>query len=119
MPDSKPEVREVLTRVLGSKTIYFAKPIIDIASNPQLSPLSMNGVPPTVWENKERRGTNARTVLDPITTEGQELLLDFICKSFLVLVHNSTYLYIPFSNFHTRLFLYILECTSMSFFILI
>ena len=86
VPESDPVGRKVLTRVLGTQAIAFDKPIIDIAANPHLSALSRFGVPPIVWETKERPATNERTVLDPITTAGQEVLLEFLGMSLFVLV---------------------------------
>ena len=35
-------------------------------------------VKPVVWESKERHEAGARTVLDPIGSAGQEILLGFI-----------------------------------------
>jgi hypothetical protein len=58
--------REMLTRVLGKKDINFDKPIFDFVSNPHLGALLRAGVPPLVWETKEKMAANARTVLDPI-----------------------------------------------------
>jgi hypothetical protein len=104
VPESDRVGREVLTRVLGSKTIDFNTPIIDIAANPHLSGLTRLGVPPIVWETKERRATNARTVLDPISTAGQEVLLEFLGMSCIYFCSS---------------YLYILVCTSTSFYILI
>ena len=63
--------REVLTRVLAVKPSDFEKPLIDITTNVHLSGLSRPGVPPIVWETKERHSTRARTVLDPVATAGQ------------------------------------------------
>jgi hypothetical protein len=61
------------------RPVDFSRPIIDIASNPDLKALARAGVPPIVWETSERmKATNARTVLDPITTAGQEVLLEFL-----------------------------------------
>ena len=63
---------------MGPQTIAFNKPIIDIAGNPHLAGLSRPGVPPIVWETKEKRTGLARTVLDPISTAGHELLVEFL-----------------------------------------
>ena len=77
IPDSDLVGREIMTRVMG-QPVDWSKPIIDIASNPHLKALARTGVPPIVWETSERmKATNARTVLDPITTAGQEVLLEF------------------------------------------
>ena len=81
IPESEAVSREIASRVLGM-SVDFSKPILDIATNPHLQDLARPGVPPLVWESKERRkGTNARTVLDPIAVAGQEPLLDFLGES--------------------------------------
>ena len=83
IPESESEAvsREIASRVLGM-SVDFSKPILDIATNPHLQDLARPGVPPLVWESKERKkGTNARTVLDPIAVAGQEPLLDFLGES--------------------------------------
>ena len=87
VPDTDNVSREVLTRILGTKQIDWTQPILDIAANPHLSALARAGVPPIVWETKERRSTNARTVLEPISTAGQEILLHFLGN----IVYTSTY----------------------------
>jgi hypothetical protein len=87
VPETDTVSREVLTRILGTKQIDWTTPILDIAANPHLSALARPGVPPIVWETKERRSANARTVLDPIATAGQELLLHFLGN----VVYTSTY----------------------------
>ena len=69
--------REVLTRIFGTPDITFDKPIIGIASNPLLAPLMSPGAHPIVWETQNRMATSTSTVLDPITTAGQERLCDF------------------------------------------
>jgi hypothetical protein len=56
--------------------------VIDIPSNPHLQALARPGVLPIVWETKDRKkGSLARSILDPIAVAGQEPLLDFPCKS--------------------------------------
>ncbi len=69
--------REVVTRVLG-KTVDWTKAAIDVATNPHLKDLVRPGVSPIVWETKDRKGSFARSVLDPITVARQECLLDFL-----------------------------------------
>ena len=86
VPETDTVSREVLTRILGTKQIDWT-PILDIAVNPHLSALARAGVPPIVWETKERRSSNARTVLEPISTAGQEILLHFLGN----IVYTSTY----------------------------
>ena len=67
-----------MTHVMG-QPVDWSKPIINIASNPHLKALARPGVPPIVWETSERmKATNAHTVLDPITTAGQKVLLEFL-----------------------------------------
>ena len=79
IPESEGVSGEIASRVLGM-SVDFSKPILDIASNPHLRDLARPGVPP--WESKDRKkGTNARTVLDPIAVAGQEPLLDFLGES--------------------------------------
>ena len=83
IPESESVSREISSRVLGM-SVDFSKPILDVASNPHLRDLVRPGVPPIVWESKERKkGTNARSVLDPImiAVAGQEPLLDFLGES--------------------------------------
>ena len=108
VPESNPVGREVLTRVLGKQDIDFAKPILDVVSNPHLFPLIRTGVPPIVWETKERMSTNARTVLDPITTPGQELLLEFLGK----FKEYGTFVFILVC---TLVFVHVLVCTCTYF----
>ncbi len=75
IPESEGVSREIASRVLGM-SVDFSK------SNPHLLDLVRPGVPPLVWESKDRKnGTNARTVLDPIAVAGQEPLLDFLGES--------------------------------------
>ena len=81
IPESEGVSREIASRVLGM-SVDFSKPILDVASNPHLRDLARPGVPPLVWERKDmKKGTNARTVLDPIAVAGQEPLLDFLGES--------------------------------------
>jgi hypothetical protein len=73
IPESDVVSREVVTRV------DWTKSVINIASIPHLKDLVRPGVPPIVWETKERKGSFARSVLDPImTVAGQECLLGFL-----------------------------------------
>ena len=83
VPETDLVGREVLTRVLGVKPSDFERPLIDIAANVHLSGLSRPGVPPIVWETKERHSARARTVLDPVATAGQRLLLEFLGMYFV------------------------------------
>ena len=78
VPESDTVSRAVLSRVLGRDDLIWANPLLDISTNRHLSALARQGVPSIVWETKERRSANARTVLDPITTAGQEIILDFL-----------------------------------------
>ena len=64
IPEADVVSREVVTRVLG-KTVDWTKPVLDVATNPHLKDLVRPGVPPIVWETKERKGSFARSVLDP------------------------------------------------------
>jgi hypothetical protein len=83
VPETDVVGREVLTRVLGVKPSDFEKPLIDITTNVHLSGLSRPGVPPIVWETKERHSARARTVLNPVATAGQRLLLEFLGMYFV------------------------------------
>ncbi len=85
VPETDLVGREVLTRVLAVTPSDFERPLINVAANVHLSGLSRTGVPPIVWESKERHSALARTVLDPITTSGQRLLLKFLGMSFVYL----------------------------------
>ncbi len=53
------------------------KPVIDIASNPHLVPLINPGARPIVWETKLKKEKSFSSVLDPISTAGQEQLCVF------------------------------------------
>ena len=79
VPDDNSVGRSILARVLGPSPIDFAKPVLNFRENEHLSALSRPGSTPVVWESKLK--PNARTVLNPIDTEGQELLLDFLGAS--------------------------------------
>ncbi len=80
IPDTEPNVRELLCSVLGSPDLGFAKPIFDLVDNPHLSSLVQAGVAPCVWEGKLLHDKGSRSVLTVSTaaTEGQELLFDFL-----------------------------------------
>jgi hypothetical protein len=77
--------REVLTCVMAVKPSDFERPLIDVVANVHLSGLSRPGVPPIVWETKERHCARARTVLDPVATAEQLLLLEFLGMYFVYL----------------------------------
>ncbi len=85
VPETDLVSREVLTCVLAVKPSDFERPLIDIATNFHLSGLSRPGVPPIVWETKERHSTRARTVLNSVATAGQRLLLEFLGMYFVYL----------------------------------
>jgi hypothetical protein len=75
--------RTVLTRVLGPSPVEFAKPVFDFKDNAHLSAQSTPGRTPVVWESKQK--TRARTILNQIENEGQELLLDFLGASIFII----------------------------------
>ena len=85
VPETDLVSQEVLTRVLAVKPSDFERPLIGITTNVHLSGLSRPGVPPIVWETKDRHSTRARTVLDPVATAGQRLLLEFLGMYFVYL----------------------------------
>ncbi len=66
--------RSVLASTFGDQNVPFDKPVINIASNPRLVPLINPGACPIVWETKLKRAQSFRSVLDPISTAGQEQL---------------------------------------------
>jgi hypothetical protein len=76
VPDDNTAGRTVLSRVLGPSPINFEEATFDFKDNAHLSALSKPGQNPVVWESKLK--PKPRTVLDPIETEGQEVLLDFL-----------------------------------------
>jgi hypothetical protein len=89
--------RKVLTRVLCNSSINFDKPILDFTNNRHLEAMAAqrgDGCIPVVWETKERKESNAKTVLSSIKNEGQEILADFLgndpppylCSSMYVLM---------------------------------
>jgi hypothetical protein len=66
--------RSVLSSTFGDENVPFDKPVIEIVSNPHLAPLINPGPRPIVWEAKLKRVQSYRSVLDPISTAGQEQL---------------------------------------------
>ena len=60
--------RSVLSSTFGDENVPFDRPVIEIASNPQLAPLINPGAHPIVWETKFKREQSFRSVLDPIST---------------------------------------------------
>ncbi len=80
IPDTETHAGEMLSSVLGKPDLGFAKPIIDLVDNPQLSPLVQAGVSPCVWEDKLLCDKGSRSVLTitSAATKGQELLFDFL-----------------------------------------
>jgi hypothetical protein len=56
----------------ADQDIPFDKPVIDIASKPLLVPLINPGARPIVWVTKVKKEMSFRSVLDPISTAGQE-----------------------------------------------
>ncbi len=65
--------RKVLTRVLCNSSINFDKPILDFTNNRHLEAMAAqrgDGCIPVVWEIKERKKSNAKTVLSSIKNEG-------------------------------------------------
>jgi hypothetical protein len=94
IPDGDAVGKAVLAQVLGNPAIDYDHPILEFANNPHLSALSKPGVPSIVWETSTKRANNVRTVLDPITTEGHELLLEFIGKSYILLCTSYISLYV-------------------------
>ncbi len=67
------------------KPSNFEMSLINVAANIHLSGLSRPGVPPIVWETKELHSTRAHTVLDPVATAGQRILLEFLGMFFVYL----------------------------------
>jgi hypothetical protein len=60
--------------------INFDKPILDFSNNSHLEAMAAqrgDGSIPVVWESKERKGANSKTVLSSIKNDGQETLADF------------------------------------------
>jgi hypothetical protein len=72
--------RKVLASTFGEENVPFDKPVIDILSNPHLAPLINPGAHPIVWETKLKKSQSFRSVLDPISTAGQEQLCVFLGK---------------------------------------
>ncbi len=63
----------------------FEKQLINIATNVHLQALIRPGVPPIVWETKELHNSSVCTVLDPVATAGQRLLVEFLGTYFVYL----------------------------------
>ncbi len=85
VPETDLVGREVLTCILAVKPSDFERPLIDVVANVHLSGLSRPGVPPVVWETKDKHSARVHTVLDPVVTAGQRLLLEFLGMSFVYL----------------------------------
>jgi hypothetical protein len=101
VPDDNAIGRTVFTRVLGPDPLDFGKLVFDFKDKEHLSALSKQGVSPVVWEAKFKPST--RTVLNPIETEGHELLLDFLGGP-------------SFQTFHHLNFIgFLLACTHLLF----
>ncbi len=86
--------RKVLTRVLCNWSINFDKPILDFTNNRHLEAMAAqrgDGCIPVVWETKERKASNAKTVLSSIKNEGQEILADFLGNDPLPYLCSSMY----------------------------
>ncbi len=85
VPETDQVSREVLSRILGAKPSDFDRPFIDISANIHLSDLNLSGqgVPPIVWETRDRHSGYAHTVLDPILTPSHLVLLEFLGMSFV------------------------------------
>jgi hypothetical protein len=69
--------RSVLSSTFGEENVPFDKPVIEIVSNPHLADLINPGARPIVWETKIKKAQTYRSVLDPISTAGQEQLCVF------------------------------------------
>ena len=65
------------------KPSSFEMSLINVAANIHLSGLSRQGVPPVVWETKEKHSARACMVLNPIVTARQRRLLEFLGMSFV------------------------------------
>jgi hypothetical protein len=86
VPEHNTVGRSILARVLGPSPIDFGKPVFNFKENEHLSALPRPGAAPVVWESKlkPKLPPNARTVLNPMDKEGQELLLDFLGASWFI-----------------------------------
>ncbi len=79
VPDDNALGRTILSRVMDHSPINFEKPIFNFKDNAHLSALSKPGQNQGGLETKLRPKTS--TVLNPIKTKGQELLIDFLGAS--------------------------------------
>ncbi len=80
--------REVLTRVLCNPDLNFEQQLFNFDTNDHLRALSRgHGIPSVVWETIEKKKANARTVLDPIVHYGHEIIVNFIGKCSVFVVH--------------------------------
>ncbi len=70
--------------MLGPKQIDFSKKVLDFTDNVHLCPLVNGAIAPVVWENEVM--TFCKTVLDPIETEGQEVLLEWLGAFFIYFI---------------------------------
>ena len=77
--------RKVLTRVLCNSSIDFDKPILYFTNNRHFEAMAAqrgDGCIPVVWETKERKESNAKTVLSPSRMTARRSL-----RIFLVMIH--------------------------------
>ncbi len=80
--------RKMLITVLCNKAINFDKQILDFTASRRLEAMAKQlayNSSPVVWETKERKDSNAKTVLSSINNDGQEILVYFLGTTHLLI----------------------------------
>ena len=70
-----------------NQDLNFEQPLFNFETNDHFRALCRGqGIPSVVWETKDKKAANARTVLDPIVHDGHEIIVDFIgtCSFYVV-----------------------------------
>ncbi len=79
VPASDTVSREVLTRILCNPHEDFTAPLLDVATNDHLKVLHGDGGGSfCIWQDATRKAAGSLSVLREITSDGQELLADFM-----------------------------------------
>jgi hypothetical protein len=111
VPESYKAGSEVLQSILGSDDVTNDKPILCFDTNSQLTVIANPGVAPIVWETKAMTDLGCKTVLDPIESTGQELLIDFL-SIYFKFKHNLWYILV-----HTLYILYVFDNLLVPYYI--
>ena len=81
------------------KVINYERSIFDFMDNEHLAALVKPGEKQVIWEDRARQ--SRKRVLNPIETKGQELLLQFIGASCIIMLLLIVFLHVlSFHSFH-------------------